>query len=57
MFVLLLSLLREGYEDYKRYNSDETDNSQLTIYYREQEQLVTKWKDIKQGDIMLIKKD
>ena len=31
IFVLSLSLLREGYEDYKRWNSDETVNSYFTL--------------------------
>jgi phospholipid-transporting ATPase len=31
IFVLSLSLAREGFEDYKRWRSDEADNSQLAI--------------------------
>ena len=57
IFVLSLSVLREGFEDFKRYRSDEADNSQIC------EKLIdgifneSQWKDIKMGDILRMKKD
>jgi phospholipid-transporting ATPase len=32
-FVLALSMVREGFEDYKRWKSDKKDNAQLTMAY------------------------
>jgi magnesium-transporting ATPase (P-type) len=55
-FVLGLSMLREGVEDYRRWRSDQTDNSQLAnIYTFKFEEC--KWKDIKGGDFIKIKKE
>ena len=56
VFVLGLSMAREGVEDYKRWRSDEKDNSQLaSIYTYKFED--TKWKDIKGADFIMIKKE
>lgn len=33
-FVLALSMLREGVEDYKRWRSDKRDNGQLTHHFQ-----------------------
>ena len=33
VFVVALSMLREGYEDYKRYRSDQKDNSEPALFY------------------------
>jgi magnesium-transporting ATPase (P-type) len=55
--VLALSMAREGFEDYKRWKSDKTDNSQLTHGFMGQDFGETQWKDIRQGDFIKILKD
>ena len=57
IFVLSLSVLREGFEDFKRYRSDEADNSQICEKLIEGAFKESQWKDIKMGDILRIKKD
>lgn len=50
-------MAREGFEDYKRWKSDKTDNSQLSQCYHGGEFAETQWKDIRQGDYIKIYKD
>jgi magnesium-transporting ATPase (P-type) len=50
-------MVREGFEDYKRWKSDKTDNSQLSHCFHEKEFAETEWKDIRQGDYIRIHKD
>ena len=47
VFVLSLSMLREGFEDYKRWRSDESDNSQKTTIYDNKNFVQSEWKLIK----------
>ena len=56
VFVLGLSMAREGVEDFKRWRSDEKDNSQLANIYTFMFE-DTKWKDIKRADFIMIKKE
>lgn len=57
IFVLTLSMVREGFEDYKRWKSDQADNSQLTHIYHQDGFIEAKWKDITLGDYIKIRKD
>ena len=50
-------MIREGFEDYKRWKSDQADNSQKSQCYNKHEFAEIKWKDIKQGDFIKIKKE
>lgn len=54
VFVLALSMVREGVEDYNRWRSDKKDNSQLTQKYESGYFSECKWEDIKAGDIIKI---
>ena len=56
MFVLGISMIREGGEDYRRWISDQKDNSQLTSIYTHEFQ-DCKWKDVKPGDFIRLRKD
>lgn len=55
--MLSLSVLREGFEDYKRYRSDQADNSQVCEKLMDGLFGESEWKDIKTGDILRLKKD
>lgn len=44
VFVVALSMLREGYEDYKRYRNDQKDNSQSALVYSSEEFQDTTWR-------------
>lgn len=57
IFVLTLSMVREGFEDYKRWKSDQADNSQLSRIYHHDGFIEAKWKDITLGDFIKIRKD
>lgn len=57
IFVLTLSMVREGFEDYKRWRSDKTDNSQLTHCFDGKGLVKREWKDIRCGDYIKIHKD
>ena len=57
VFVLGVSVLREGIEDYLRYRSDKEVNSAPTCIYREGKFEAARCQDIEVGHIVLVKKD
>lgn len=57
VFVLALSMIREGVEDFKRWRSDKKDNSQITHRYHEHSFHKCKWEDLKAGDFVKIEKE
>lgn len=57
IFVLLMTMLKEGYEDWGRYVSDRDTNAQMTLVYREGQWVNTKWHAVRVGDILLVKED
>lgn len=50
-------MVREGFEDYKRWKSDQADNSQLSCIFHHGGFTEAKWKDITSGDFIKIRKD
>lgn len=56
IIVLVFSLLKEGIEDFKRYNSDKIVNNKETfIYdYHSKSFKKSKWKDVKVGNIVKV---
>ena len=56
-FVIALSMLREGYEDYKRWKSDQKDNSEPAQMYEETGFVDTTWKHLRRGDIIKVQKE
>lgn len=57
VFVLSVSILREGVEDYLRYRSDKEVNSAATLIYKKGEFYPAKCQDIQVGNLVLVKKD
>eukprot|EP00916_Digyalum_oweni_P018239 GHVL01030619.1.p1 GENE.GHVL01030619.1~~GHVL01030619.1.p1 ORF type:complete len:1161 (+),score=178.23 GHVL01030619.1:47-3529(+) len=54
LFVLLVSIIREASEDYRRFRSDQKTNSQATCVYREGIWTSLRWKDIQVGDLVKV---
>ena len=57
IFVIALSMLREGFEDFQRYRSDlETNNSETAVSKNGRFETV-KWKEVQVGDLVRVKAD
>ena len=58
-FVLFLTMLKEGFENYLRYKADKEANSRTCMRYSYTEKAFEecKWKDIKVGDMLKIEKE
>lgn len=57
VLVLAVSLMKEAFEDRKRYNSDKIINASMTEVLRANEWVVTSWSNVKVGDIVRVKSD
>ena len=57
VFVLGVSMLREGLEDYQRYKSDKVTNHQVVKFVREGKVVEGESSDVKVGDVLLIEED
>ena len=59
VFVIALSMIREGYEDLKRYKSDVTTNGSKTKRYNKEDSVwdVVEWKDLFVGDIIRVESE
>jgi magnesium-transporting ATPase (P-type) len=55
--IVLLTMIKDGYEDYKRYKSDQEENNKEAAVFRDGRFSATKWKDIKVGDVVKVMKD
>lgn len=56
-FIVFLTMIKDVYEDYKRYKSDQEENNKVCqIYQLGVPQIVT-WKDIRVGDIVKVNKN
>lgn len=58
-FVLIFTMLKEAYEDYKRYQQDNMINNKITeVYdYRQKIFISRIWSNLKPGDIVKVKKN
>lgn len=56
IFVLSLSMAREGYEDYKRWKSDKESNSSITHVFKDNNVENVAWSVIRPGDIVKVYK-
>lgn len=54
IFVVSLSMAREGFEDYKRYKSDKEANSNLTHHYHENNLKNVAWSVLRPGDLVKV---
>lgn len=55
-FVVILSMIKDAYEDYKRARSDRGENlASAFVYNRESKTFETRpWKDVKVGDLLKV---
>ena len=56
-FVLLVTLVKEAYEDFKRWQSDRKLNNTQTNYFNNQKWNNMYWGDLKTGDLILVRRD
>lgn len=59
IFVIIVSMVKDAYEDYKRTKSDNEENgTQAKIFDRKDKLFVeTRWKQLYPGDIVQVKAD
>ncbi|CAI7924356.1 unnamed protein product [Closterium sp. NIES-53] len=57
VLVLMVSLIKEAFEDRKRYNSDKVINSSITECLRGNQWIQTPWSAVRVGDILRVKSD
>ena len=55
--IVIITMIKDGYEDYKRYKSDQEENNKQTILIRNGQETPVKWQDVMVGDYLLVKKD
>ena len=58
-FIVLINGIKDLYEDWKRKKMNDIDNKRLCEVYniKENKFIITKWEDIKLGDIIKVKKN
>lgn len=56
-FIVLVTMLKDLYEDRKRHHFDNEENNRTTEVYNLQQQkfISTRWRDLKVGDVIKIK--
>ena len=56
-FVVILSMIKDAYEDFKRRREDHNENSALTeIYNRDTQSFETnEWRKLQVGDLVKVK--
>lgn len=57
IFVLSLSMIREGFEDYKRWKSDKESNSSITHVYKDNNLNKVSWGVLRPGDFVKVHVD
>jgi phospholipid-transporting ATPase len=56
-FIVFLTMVKDVFEDYKRYKSDLEENNKDTIVYKNKKPVDTKWQDLRVGDIVRVSKN
>jgi phospholipid-transporting ATPase len=56
-FIVLLTMIKDVYEDYKRYKSDEEENNKETLVYDNGKFVTMRWKDVRVGQILKVVKN
>lgn len=54
LFVLCVTAIKDGYEDWRRHNSDRNENNRETLVYQSGEFRFKKWKKIQAGEVVKI---
>ncbi len=57
MFIVFLTMLKDVFEDYKRYKSDQEENNKETSVYEKGRFVKRAWKDVHVGDILKVEKN
>ena len=55
LFVIGVSVVREGFEDYSRYKMDKLLNNSRTAFYKNREWFETPWSSLRVGDVVRVK--
>ena len=55
--IMLLTMVKDAFEDYKRYKSDLEENNKETHVYKDGQFVSVKWKDVRVGDLLKISKN
>lgn len=56
-FIVFLTMVKDVYEDYKRYKSDQEENNKEAHIYQGKELRTLTWKNIQVGDIVRVNKN
>lgn len=56
-FIVLLSMVKDAFEDYKRFKSDREENEKQTFVYKGGKFVRSDWKDVRVGDLVKVNKD
>lgn len=56
-FIVLLSMIKDAFEDYKRYKSDQEENNKPCWVYRNGTFARTTWNEVRVGDLVKVLKD
>ena len=59
MTIVMITMVKDGYEDYKRYKSDQEENNKQALVIRNGQEtpVPIKWKDVLVGDVLLVNKN
>lgn len=57
LFVLTVTAIKDGYEDWRRHRSDRNENNKETLVLESGNFQLKRWKDIKVGEVVKIKAD
>ena len=55
--VVVISMFKDGYEDYIRHCEDDKENNSETIKIEDGQQVTTRWGDVLVGDILLVRQN
>lgn len=57
--VVMISMLKDAFEDYLRYQQDQTENNYTSQVYDRKSKAFkkTKWRDIRPGDLVKLEAD
>ena len=56
-FIVLLTMIKDVYEDYKRYKSDQEENNKETLVFQNGDFVTKRWREVRVGDIIKVVKN
>ena len=57
LFIVFLTMIKDGYEDYKRYKSDQEENNKETKVLRNGRFETSTWQQVHVGDVLKVEKN